>query len=122
MSSLNDQASVDISTKGDIAEADRDAARKKFSDLAVLVREPVRGIDIRLIHERNPANERPFSAEVVFNVDGRPVRAHVTAEHMREAIDIAADSTPGGRNASVPRPSVAGRPERRSTARVSRTP
>ena len=91
MSPLNDQVSIDISTNGEVTDADRNAAREKFSELAVLVREPLRGIDIRLIHERDPANERPCSAEVVFNVDGRPIRAHVAAKHMQEAIDMVAD-------------------------------
>lgn len=88
MSPLSDDVSIDISTKGEVADAAREAAREKFSDLAALVREPVRAIDIRLIHERDPANERPCSVEVVINVDGRPIRAHVAAERMQEAVDM----------------------------------
>lgn len=91
MSPLSDDVSIDISTKGEVADAARETARDKFIDLAALVREPVRGIDIRLIHERDPANERPCSVEVVFNVDGRPIRAHVDAKRMQEAVDMAVD-------------------------------
>jgi len=91
MSPLSDDVSIDISTKGEVADAAREAARDKFSELAALVREPVRGIDIRLIHERDPANERPCSVEVVFNIDGRPIRAHVDAKRMQEAVDMAVD-------------------------------
>jgi ribosome-associated translation inhibitor RaiA len=89
MSPLSDDAAIDISTKGEVADAARDSAREKFSELAALVREPVRAIDIRLIRERDPANERPCSVEAVFNIDGRPVRAHVAAERMQEAVDMA---------------------------------
>ncbi|HUP72896.1 MAG TPA: HPF/RaiA family ribosome-associated protein [Acidimicrobiales bacterium] len=91
MSPLSGDVSIDVSTKGEVGDAAREAAREKFSRLAGLVREPVRAIDIRLTHERDPANERPCSAEVVFDVDGRPIRAHVAAQHMEEAIDMAAD-------------------------------
>ncbi|MEO8696930.1 MAG: HPF/RaiA family ribosome-associated protein, partial [Acidimicrobiales bacterium] len=76
-------------TKGEVPDTARDSARAKFSELATLVREPVRAIDIRLIRERDPANERPCSVEVVFDVDGRPIRAHVAAERMQEAVDVA---------------------------------
>jgi ribosome-associated translation inhibitor RaiA len=91
MSPLNDDASIEVSTKGEVADTDRQSAREKFGRLARLVREPVRDIDVRLIRERDPANERPCSAEAVFNVDGRPIRAHVAAKHMQEAIDMAVD-------------------------------
>jgi ribosome-associated translation inhibitor RaiA len=88
---LSDDVSIDVSTKGEVADAARQMAREKFSELAGLVREPVRAIEIRLIHERDPANERPCSAEVVFDVDGRPIRAHVAAKRMQEAVDMAVD-------------------------------
>src|SRR5512132_72170 len=91
MSALSDDLSIDLSTKGEVDEMARATAREKFAKLATLVREPVRVIDIRLIHERDPANERPCTVEVVFDVDGRPVRAHVAAERMEEAIDMAVD-------------------------------
>ena len=91
MSPLSGDVSIDVSTKGEVGDAAREAARKKFSRLAGLVREPVRAIEIRLIHERDPANERPCSVEVVFNVDGRPIRAHVAAKRMQEAVDMAVD-------------------------------
>jgi ribosome-associated translation inhibitor RaiA len=92
MSALSDDLSIDLSTKGEVDEMARAAAREKFAKLAGLVREPVRAIDIRLIHERDPANERPCSVEVVFDVDGRPIRAHVAARRMQEAVDLAVDN------------------------------
>jgi ribosome-associated translation inhibitor RaiA len=89
MDRLNDEVSMSLSSEGEVEEADLVAAREKVEALAHLVREPVLAIEVRLIHQRDPANERPYSVELVFDVEGRPVRAHAAAAHMREAVDVA---------------------------------
>jgi len=39
----------------------------------------------------NPAQERPARVEVCFDVNGKPVRAHVAASDLAEATDLAVD-------------------------------
>lgn len=51
MSSLSDEALIEVSTKGAVADQVQATARAKFHGLARLVREPVQGTEIRLIHE-----------------------------------------------------------------------
>ena len=90
MSPLSGDVSIDVSTKGEVADAAREAAREKFSRLAGLVREPVRAIDIRLIRERDPANDglvpRKWCSTSIADRYERTWRPH-----MQEAIDMAAD-------------------------------
>jgi len=50
------------------------------------LREGIRAHQPQLRRHQNgcdPLIERPDSVEVVFNIDGRPSRAHVAAEHCR---------------------------------------
>ena len=49
---------------------------------------PVLHARMTLRVHRDPAVERPAEAKASLDVDGRPIRAHVAAEHMVEAIDL----------------------------------
>jgi ribosome-associated translation inhibitor RaiA len=91
MGRLDGEATIEVSTQGEIAESDRAYAIEKIEALARRVREPVLGADVRLVRERDPANEKPYVSELVCNVQGRPIRARADAAHCREATDIAVE-------------------------------
>lgn len=82
---------VDVSAEGSVSEAERVLAHDKFAALVHRRSDEVRRVQVRLAHARDRANERPYSVEAVVDLNGRPVRAHVAARHMGEAIDLAAD-------------------------------
>ena len=82
---------VDISAEGAVSEAERMLAHDKFAALVFRRRDEVRRVQVRLARAQDPANERPYSVEAVVDLNGRPVRAHVAARHMGEAIDLAAE-------------------------------
>lgn len=82
---------VVLSTKGEVSFAAPDYARDKIVALADLPREPVLAVDIRLVQEPDPARERPSAAEAVLDINGSPVRGHVAAPTMTEAIDVLVD-------------------------------
>ncbi|WP_431676617.1 ribosome hibernation promotion factor [Kitasatospora sp. KL5] len=82
---------VQVETRGEVTLAAPDYARTKL--LAVLDRldEPVLAARVKLTQEPNHAVARPSVAQAVVDVNGRPVRAHVAAGTMQEAIDLLQD-------------------------------
>lgn len=85
------ETATEVSVKGSVPDTMRTLARDKFNALAARCREPVRTIEVRLVNEPNPSREKPAVVEAVINIDGRPIRAHVAASRMGEAIDLAYD-------------------------------
>ena len=77
-----------ISSHGRVSSAERAYAREKVAHLARLAPGPVLDAHVRLRHEPDPARQRPAVAEATLDLDGRPVRSHVAAATMREAIDL----------------------------------
>ncbi|MFJ7910695.1 HPF/RaiA family ribosome-associated protein [Kitasatospora sp. NPDC096204] len=82
---------VTVTTRGEVALAAPDYARTKL--LAVLERldEPVLSVRVRLTQEPNHAVARPSTAQATIDLNGRPVRAHVAAATMQEAVDLLQD-------------------------------
>ncbi|MFD8413732.1 sigma 54 modulation/S30EA ribosomal C-terminal domain-containing protein (plasmid) [Streptomyces sp. HUAS TT3] len=67
--------------------ADRYASRKVLAALEH-VGEPVLAARVKLVQAANPAVVRAASAQALVNLNGRPVRAHVAATTMYEAVDL----------------------------------
>jgi ribosome-associated translation inhibitor RaiA len=63
-------------------------ARHKVLTAARTVKGKVRFARITLTFEKDPSIERPASAEVTIDVDGRIIRAQAAARSPREAIDL----------------------------------
>ncbi|MGZ4372807.1 MAG: sigma 54 modulation/S30EA ribosomal C-terminal domain-containing protein [Gaiellaceae bacterium] len=63
-------------------------ARELILRVAEFAPRPVLHARIVLRVERDPALQRPAIAKATLDVNGRPVRAHVAAEHIVEAIDL----------------------------------
>ncbi|MGZ4393593.1 MAG: ribosome hibernation promotion factor [Gaiellaceae bacterium] len=63
-------------------------AREMVLRVARFAPRPVLHARIVLRVQPDPALERPAIAKASLDVSGRPVRAHVAAEHMIEAIDL----------------------------------
>ena len=82
---------IEVSHKGDVSQRSLEVAVEKVTHVAEHCREPVLHLEVRLIHEANPAHDHPSSAEATLDVQGRPVRAHATAPTIDEAIDLLAD-------------------------------
>ncbi|GAA1072710.1 MULTISPECIES: ribosome hibernation promotion factor [Kitasatospora] len=80
-----------VETRGEVTLAAPDYARTKL--LAVLERldEPVLAARVKLTQEPNHAVSEPSLAQAVVDLNGRPVRAHVAAATMQEAIDLLQD-------------------------------
>ncbi|TQF02808.1 HPF/RaiA family ribosome-associated protein [Kitasatospora acidiphila] len=80
-----------VETRGEVTLAAPDYARTKI--LAVLGRldEPVVAARVKLTQEPNHAMAKPSLAQAVVDLNGRPVRAHVAAATMQEAVDLLQD-------------------------------
>ena len=79
--------SIGLSSAGDISEADRAYAVEKIGKVLDAIGAPVLHTSIRLERAADPARELPASARVTVDLDGEPVRAHVAARTIAEAID-----------------------------------
>ncbi|GHJ33830.1 hypothetical protein TPA0910_82630 [Streptomyces hygroscopicus subsp. sporocinereus] len=66
-------------------------AQEKVGVVTGRTREPVLFARVRLTHMANPAMERPALAQANLDVGGRPVRAHVAATTVTEAVDLLQD-------------------------------
>ena len=78
---------VDVTTHGELPGA-ADYARSKIGELGRYTSRPVLHARVKLSRHRDPAVQWPVVAQVNLDVDGRPVRAQVEAETVREAIDL----------------------------------
>ena len=81
----------DISTEGGVPPEASEYARGKIAAAVAITREPVTFVEVRLTEAANPAYDRPARAEASLDVNGRPVRAHVAAGDIYEAIDLLED-------------------------------
>lgn len=77
-----------VQTRGEVSDAEREYAEAKIDPLRTLGSDPVLFARIELTAHADPARERPAFAKAEFDVNGRLVRAHVTATAMFEAIDL----------------------------------
>src|ERR1035437_8090547 len=78
---------VTVSTRGDVAEGEKDHAGKRGGVLEQHVSDPVLGARVTLKLERNPRLTRPARAEAELNVNGHMLRGHVASATMSQAID-----------------------------------
>jgi RNA polymerase-binding transcription factor DksA len=79
---------IDVVDGGPKAEAARDYAVAKVRRAIETAGAPVLYGRIKLGEAADPAVERPALAEAMLDVNGRPVRAHVAASTMTEAVDL----------------------------------
>lgn len=82
---------VEIVVHGDIGSALKAYARDKVSRVTRLVPDPILSAQVTLRVAPNPARERPAIATASLDANGTPVRAHVAAHDVREAIDLLED-------------------------------
>ncbi|WP_224273559.1 sigma 54 modulation/S30EA ribosomal C-terminal domain-containing protein [Streptomyces sp. LS1784] len=82
---------ITVTTRGEVTLAAPDYARTKL--LAVLEKtdEPVLAVRVKLTQEPNHAVAKPSTAQATLDLNGRPVRAHVAAATMQEAVDLLQD-------------------------------
>jgi ribosomal subunit interface protein len=83
-----DELDLTIATQGEVSEQAKEHARTKLARLVGYTRDPILWAQARLSLEGNPARERPAVVEVIIDVNGTPVRAHVAARDLDEAIDL----------------------------------
>ncbi|WP_344662620.1 sigma 54 modulation/S30EA ribosomal C-terminal domain-containing protein [Catenulispora subtropica] len=79
---------IHLVLRGDVSAADGEYARTKVAALTAKFRVPILFARLKLTRGTNPPGRRPALAQVNVEVNGRPVRAQVAAEGMREAIDL----------------------------------
>lgn len=82
---------LQIAIRGDVGAKAKEYARNKIGRLAKFAQAPVLFARVKLAVEPDPARDRPVIAQALFDIDGTPVRAHVAARDMQEAIDILED-------------------------------
>jgi ribosome-associated translation inhibitor RaiA len=66
-------------------------AEQRVRSVFRYTREPVLHARVRVVRHGNPALDRPVTAQANLDVNGRPVRAQVSASTGREAVDLLAD-------------------------------
>jgi ribosome-associated translation inhibitor RaiA len=74
--------------RGEVTPATMDYARQKVGAVLRLAPAPVLFARVTLAQETAPDIERPAIAKASLDVNGQPVRAHVAAATMPEAIDL----------------------------------
>jgi ribosome-associated translation inhibitor RaiA len=79
---------LQIVARGPVAEAAASYAEEKVRRAAEHTPRPVLFGRVTLGVEANPATPRPAIAKATLDVGGRPVRAHVAAARLEEAIDL----------------------------------
>ncbi len=79
---------VAVGTRGAMPASSGAYARRKILALAQETDEPILYAQVRLTHSADPALPRPAVAQANMDVNGRPLRAHVAATTMHEAIDL----------------------------------
>jgi ribosome-associated translation inhibitor RaiA len=86
-------ATPDIEVHGDrqIDHAEREYARRKVARVAQRAHGPILFAKVDLHAEANPSRSRRAEAKAVLDVNGSPVRAHVCAPTLHEAIDLLED-------------------------------
>ncbi|MCB5169446.1 HPF/RaiA family ribosome-associated protein [Streptomyces bambusae] len=90
MSGLKTSRNVDVQVRnrGPVPEGADAYAEKKMLAVVDHVREPVLAVRVKLTQAVSTSVSRPVTAQAVVDVNGRPVRAHVAASSMFQAIDL----------------------------------
>ncbi|SDL74429.1 sigma 54 modulation/S30EA ribosomal C-terminal domain-containing protein [Streptomyces wuyuanensis] len=90
MSGLKTSQAVDVQvrSRGQVPRGADAYAREKVLATLDHVSEPVPAAQVKLTQAANGSAARPAAAQAVVDVNGRPVRAHVAASTMFEAVDL----------------------------------
>lgn len=90
MSGLKTSQAVDVQvrSRGQVPRCADAYAREKVLATLGHVSEPVLAAQVKLTQAVNASAARPAVAQAVVDVNGRPVRAHVAASTMFEAVDL----------------------------------
>jgi ribosome-associated translation inhibitor RaiA len=88
MSTGSAVATVQVTRRGQVDEDDRAYALEKISSVLPLAHAPVLSAHLVLGWEPGPATAGRAHLEVGLDVNGVPVRAHITADSMREGVDL----------------------------------
>ncbi|HXX90073.1 MAG TPA: HPF/RaiA family ribosome-associated protein [Acidimicrobiales bacterium] len=75
-------------TWGDVGEEDKRYASERILALAEHIGQPILFARVKLARAPDPARVRPAMAQVTLDVNGEPVRAHVAAHTIHEAVDL----------------------------------
>jgi len=79
---------IEVTTRGEVPDQVRDYAVEKVRHVLTLVGEPVLHAHVVLTVDADPARERPAHVEAGLDVNGVPVRAHISAPELQEAVDL----------------------------------
>ncbi len=83
---------IQVEAQGPMPPGAVEYAQEKVRALTGRTREPVLYARVKLTHMANPAVERPTAiAQAILDVNGRPLRAHVAATAVIEAVDLLQD-------------------------------
>ena len=91
MPASSDITMPSVTSQGRVSAGSVTYATEKVAKIISGIGVPVLLAEVRLIQESDPARQRPAIAEVLLDVNGQPVRAHVAADEMQVAIDLLAD-------------------------------
>ena len=106
-----------VELRGEIAPDLADYARQKVAGVLRHTGRPVLHVHIQVERYRDPARERPVTAQANVDLDGTPVSVHVEATKPREAVDRLVERL--ARDIALPVPSL---PSRRLRAAGVGTP
>ncbi|MGN6301778.1 MAG: ribosome hibernation promotion factor [Angustibacter sp.] len=79
---------VHVTSRGEVPHRQEEYAAQKIAEVVRYTRQPVRSAQVVLEISADPARVRPSMAEATLDVDGTPVRAHVAADRLHEAVDL----------------------------------
>jgi len=88
MEAANGPVPLTVVTRGEVSGDAVDYARERVGHLTKLVDEPILFARVKLDMAADPARTRPAIAQAFLDVNGQPVRAHVAAHDLHEAVDL----------------------------------
>jgi ribosome-associated translation inhibitor RaiA len=77
-------------THGSVPRGGRRYLAEKIGHVVSLITAPVFAVEATLGISTNPSDARPVTASAVIDINGRPMRAQVSATDVREAADLLA--------------------------------
>ncbi|MDX3605540.1 hypothetical protein C6W96_03245 [Streptomyces sp. CS149] len=84
----SEEVDVQVRNRGQVPDEADAYARRKVLVVISHVSEPVLSAHVKLTQAAHASAARPATAQAVVDVNGRPVRAHVAATTMFEAVDL----------------------------------
>jgi len=82
---------VQLTVRGEVPARSREYVTRKVQHVMASAHAPVLQAHAIITVEHDPALERPARVEVGLDVNGTPVRAHVTAPDVHQAADLVED-------------------------------